>query len=93
MSNVTSTSFILSWDHGRPYFPSSAVLGFQIHVTDDQGQTIKHLTLVGSAEEKNITGLRQDTEYCMTVRAEVRNQSTGQESAAFCTFTDRQGGN
>lgn len=96
MTDVTSSSLLLSWDHSRPYFINGTVTGFRINVTDERGKPLYSLNVTLLPEEKSITGLNEDTNYCMTVSARVRQNKSasieGQRSDIICAFTTGKDG-
>ena len=90
MYNSTSTSLFLTWDHARPYF-SENVMVFLINVKDNREELMNTITVQNLPEEKNVTGLKPYSAYCMTVRPVI--YGLGKESNAICAFTDERGKN
>ena len=85
------TWLLISWNHSRPYFAPNEVTGFLININENGGLSSSILSVQDLPEEKNISGLNENTEYCIKVKA-VTNDGDGEESDELCAFTDQEDG-
>lgn len=85
------TWLLISWNHSRPYFAPNEVEGFLINVNENGGLSNSILSVQDVPEEKNISGLKENTEYCIKVKA-VTTHGLGGESDELCAFTDQEDG-
>ena len=85
------TWLLISWNHSRPYFAPNEVEGFLINVNEDGGLSNSILSVQDVPEEKNISGLKENTEYCIKVKA-VTTHGLGEDSDELCAFTDQEDG-
>ena len=85
------TWLLISWNHSRPYFAPNEVEGFLINVNENGGLSKSILSVQDVPEEKNISGLKENTEYCIKVKA-VTTHGLGEESDELCAFTDQEDG-
>ena len=80
------TWLLISWNHSRPYFSRNEVEGFLININENGGLFNNTLSVQHIPEEKNISGLKEHTEYCIKVKA-VTTGGLGEESDELCAFT------
>ena len=85
------TWLLISWNHSRPYFSRNEVEGFLININENGGLFNNTLSVQHIPEEKNISGLKENTEYCIKVKA-VTTGGLGEESDELCAFTDQEDG-
>ena len=85
------TWLLISWNHSRPYFAPNEVEGFLINVNENGGLSNSILSVKDVPEEKNISGLNENTEYCIKVKP-VTTDGLGEESDELCAFTDQEDG-
>ena len=85
------TWLLISWNHSRPYFSRNEVEGFLININENGGLFNNSLSVQRIPEEKNISGLKENTEYCIKVKA-VTTGGLGEESDELCAFTDQEDG-
>lgn len=85
------TWLLISWNHSRPYFSRNEVEGFLININENGGLFNSTLEVQHIPEEKNISGLKENTEYCIKVKA-VTTGGLGEESDELCAFTDQEDG-
>ena len=85
------TWLLISWNHSRPYFSRNEVEGFLININENGGLFNNTLSVQRIPEEKNISGLKENTEYCIKVKA-VTTGELGEVRDELCAVTDQEVG-